>query len=93
MPRIGIRDLKNQAPEILRHVREEQTEYVVTYRGEPIAVLLPIDEAWRQNETRPAEMATPSPDLLTELELLRQEIEESWQSDKSAVELIAEQRR
>jgi prevent-host-death family protein len=33
--------LKNEAPRILSEVREEQAEYVVTRRGEPIAVIRP----------------------------------------------------
>lgn len=40
MPSIGVRELKNQANEIVRSVREEQAEYIVTYHGEPVAVLL-----------------------------------------------------
>jgi len=43
MPRVGVRDLKNRASEILRSVREEGAEYVITYQGRPTAVLLPVD--------------------------------------------------
>ena len=43
MPSIGVRELKNQASEIVRHVREEGVQYVVTYRGEPVGVLAPVD--------------------------------------------------
>ena len=34
---VGIRELKNEASEIIRAVREERAEYVVTYRGQPAA--------------------------------------------------------
>ena len=44
MPRVGVRELKNRTSEILRSVREERAEYVITYQGRPSAVLLPIDE-------------------------------------------------
>ena len=44
MPTIGVRELKSQASEIVRLIREEQAEYVVTLRGEPVAVLLPVDK-------------------------------------------------
>jgi prevent-host-death family protein len=44
MPRVGVRELKNRTSEILRAVREEGTEYVITYQGRPMAVLLPVDE-------------------------------------------------
>jgi len=91
MPNVGIKDLKNQATEILRTVREQQVEYVVTYHGRPVAMLLPIDAAWLQTEQ--ARAARPSPELLAELEALRAEIDKSWRSDKTAVELITEGRR
>lgn len=45
MPEIGIRQLKNETSEILRAVREEKAEYVITYRGQPVAVLRPVEPA------------------------------------------------
>lgn len=41
---IGVRQLKNQTSRVVRAVREEMTEYVVTLRGEPVAVLRPLTE-------------------------------------------------
>ncbi len=94
MPRVGVRELKNQTTEILRNVREHRAEYVVTYRGRPVAVLLPIDEAWLEAETRRVvETATPGENVWAELEALRQEIDQSWRSEKTATELVSEQRR
>ena len=43
MPEIGIRQLKNEASEILRAVREEKVEYIITLRGQPVAVLRPLE--------------------------------------------------
>lgn len=94
MPRVGVRDLKNRTTEIIRNVRENRVEYVVTYRGRPVAVLLPVSEDWPEAETqRAVEGARPSEDVWAELEALRREIGENWQSDKTAVELVSEQRR
>jgi prevent-host-death family protein len=94
MPNVGVKELKDQATEILRTVREQQAQYIVTYHGRPVAVILPVDEAWRRaEEDRVVRSATPSPDLLAELEALRAEIAASWTSEKSAVELIVEGRR
>lgn len=45
MPEIGVRQLKNEASEIIRSVREQKAEYVITLRGEPVAVLRPIQPA------------------------------------------------
>lgn len=42
---IGIRELKNQTSKIVRRVREEAAEYVITHHGQPVAVLRPfLDE-------------------------------------------------
>ena len=40
---IGVRDLRENTAEVLRRVREERAEYVVTLHGRPTALLLPID--------------------------------------------------
>jgi prevent-host-death family protein len=94
MPNVGVKELKDQATEILRTVREEQAQYIVTYHGRPVAVLLPVDEAWRRaDEDRAVRAVRPNPDLLADLEALRAEIDASWSSAKTAVELIAEGRR
>jgi len=94
MARIGVRELKNKATEIIRNVREEQAEYVVTYHGRPVAVLLPVDEEWLEAEaTRAVQAVTPGDEVWAELEALRKEIGQSWHSEKTAVELISEQRR
>ena len=94
MSNIGVRELKNQATEILRAVREERAEYIVTYRGEPIAILLPLEEPAKQvqNSQRNAR-AQPSPALLTELEELRQKIGKAWRTKLTAAEAVTEQRR
>jgi prevent-host-death family protein len=39
---IGIRELKNQASSIVRQVREESAEYIITHHGRPVAILRPI---------------------------------------------------
>lgn len=43
MTMIGVRELRQRMSELLRKVREEQTEYVITYQGQPVALLLPLD--------------------------------------------------
>ncbi|HLF73149.1 MAG TPA: type II toxin-antitoxin system prevent-host-death family antitoxin [Anaerolineales bacterium] len=44
MALIGVRELREQATEVIRRVREDNAEYVITYQGRPVAILLPIDE-------------------------------------------------
>lgn len=88
MTRIGIRELKSQASKIVREVREEQAEYVITHQGSPVAVLHPYSERDAEKERRD--------ELEASLELMRQsarEVAKAWRSSKSAVELLDEQRR
>ena len=88
MPRVGVRELKNQTTKVIRNVRENQAEYVITYHGRPVAVLLPVDEEWLEGETKRV-----VEDVRADLESLRQEISSSWRSEKTGVELVSEQRR
>jgi prevent-host-death family protein len=43
MPLIGVRELRQRTAEVLRRVREEGAEYVITHQGRPTALLLPVD--------------------------------------------------
>jgi prevent-host-death family protein len=45
--RIGIREFKNRATEIIRRVRAGR-EYVITVNGEPAAIVKPVDERPRR---------------------------------------------
>lgn len=91
---VGVRELKNDASEIIRTVREERAEYVVTYRGQPVAVILPVAESVRQVQNDQVVAATqPDDDFWARLDALGREIDAQWKSDKTAVELISEQRR
>jgi prevent-host-death family protein len=85
---IGVRELKNHASRIVRAVREEMVEYVITVRGKPVAMLRPLTDEdlqdLRQSETDEA---------LAEMKTLAQQVAAAWISPKNGVELVAEQRR
>ena len=40
---VGVRELKANAPRILRHVRDSRTSYILTHRGRAVGVILPLD--------------------------------------------------
>jgi prevent-host-death family protein len=84
VPEIGIRELKNQASEILRAVREEGAEYVITHRGKPVAVLLPVRESRRLT-------AQPGSETAERLEVLGLEIDADGKGEAPAVELISDE--
>ena len=84
---IGIRELKNQTSRVLRVVREEMAEFIVTHHGKPVADLRPLtDEESQQLRRHEAEKA------MAEMKSFAREVA-AWTSDKSGVELISEQRR
>jgi prevent-host-death family protein len=85
---IGVRELKNQTSRIVRAVREEMAEYVITVQGKPVAVLRPFTEE-DANQLRQAEID----EVLAEMKTLAQQVAEAWTSSKSGVELVEEQRR
>ena len=43
MPLIGVRELRERTTEVLRRVRQEKAEYIITYQGRPVALLLPVN--------------------------------------------------
>jgi prevent-host-death family protein len=85
---VGVRDLKNRVTQIVRTIREDQAEYVVTVHGEPVAVLRPFTA---EDETR---LRVDRLEMhLAELEALADEIGRAWASPRSGVELLEAQRR
>ncbi|MGB5932636.1 MAG: type II toxin-antitoxin system prevent-host-death family antitoxin [Anaerolineae bacterium] len=44
MPTVGVRELKTRATDIIKQVREKGREFIITYRGTPVGLLIPITE-------------------------------------------------
>src|SRR5690242_4061207 len=82
---IGVRELKNQASKIVRSVREEMAEYVITVNGEPVAVIRPYTD-----EDKEAARKAHVEKALAEMKELAEKIGAAWNSPKSAVELVSE---
>ena len=79
---VGIRELKQQTSELIRLVREEGREFQVTYRGDVVALVVPVNH-------------TASPDAETawaSLDVLAAEIGARWPADVTSVEAVAEGR-
>ncbi|MBC7264111.1 MAG: type II toxin-antitoxin system Phd/YefM family antitoxin [Chloroflexi bacterium] len=89
MAEIGVRELKARASAIIRAVRDRRARYLVTYRGKPVGVLMPLGEAGR--EAIPP--ADEGEDAWKELLSLGEKIGQGWQSDLTAAELLSEIRR
>jgi len=84
---IGIRRLKNEASRIVEEVREGQREYVVTKRGEPVAVIRP----WREEDSR-LERQDRVAAVLERLAAVAERVGEA-SGGRGAVEAVSRQRR
>ena len=84
METIGIRELKIQASEILRRVREDGAAYEITYHGRAVARLVPVVESV------PADSLD---DFWEEWDRLTDEISALWPAGVSAVDAVREGRR
>jgi prevent-host-death family protein len=81
---IGIRELKSRASEVVRAVKEERARYIITQRGKPAAILVPVD-AVPEDKT--------DDEVWERLMKIRDELGKGRQSEKSAVEILSEMRR
>lgn len=87
MPGIGVRDLKTRASEIVQNVRDRHARYIITYRGQPVGLLVPLDEA------RVAPLVSTDEPAWEELIRLGEEIGRGWRSPLTSTELLSEMRR
>jgi prevent-host-death family protein len=90
VPDVGVRELKTRASEIVRDVRERRARYVITYRGRPVGLLLPLDEAGQVEAMAGGEQGA---NVWEELTRLGEEIGRGWQSPLTGAELLSEMRR
>ncbi|MBC8508810.1 MAG: type II toxin-antitoxin system prevent-host-death family antitoxin [Chloroflexi bacterium] len=82
MVTVGVRELKQQASELIRQVREDGREFQVSYRGEVVALVVPV--------TRPQQ--TDIEDAWEQLDILAAEIGARWPEGVTSVEAVAEGR-
>ncbi|MCL4868351.1 MAG: type II toxin-antitoxin system prevent-host-death family antitoxin [Anaerolineae bacterium] len=85
MSLVGIRELKTNASELVRRVREQGEIIDITYYGEVVARLVPVKEI----KTRDEELS----ELWAEMDRLAQEVSMQWSGSPSAVDAVREGRR
>jgi len=85
MVEVGVRELKRRASHILRQVREKKETITITYRGRPVARLVPVEDM----ESKRAEALA----VWAKMDDLAREIGAHWPEGVSAVEAVREQRR
>jgi prevent-host-death family protein len=87
METVGVRELKQKTTQVLRRVREKKAQIQVTYRGEVVALLVPVPSQKRKGPTAAEEAAW------ADLDQLAAEIGANWPKGVTAVDAIREDRR
>lgn len=85
MPEVGVRELKTNASELLRRVREGGEIIDITYYGEVVARLIPV----KQTKTEAEELDR----LWADMDQLAKEVSAKWSDSPSAVDAVREGRR
>ena len=81
-----MRELKAQASEIVRNVREHRVRYIITYRGQPVGLLAPLDQ-------EPSRAASGESTAWDELTRLGQEIGRGWPAGVASAGVLSAMRR
>jgi prevent-host-death family protein len=84
MVTVGVRELKQQASELIRLVRETGSEVQVTLRGQVVALLIPVT---------PSISTADEKRSWANLDTLSAEIGARWPKGVNAAQAITEDRR
>ncbi|HEV8132735.1 MAG TPA: type II toxin-antitoxin system Phd/YefM family antitoxin [Acidobacteriota bacterium] len=90
MPEIGVRELKVRASEIIRDVRKRHVRYIITYRGRPVGLLMPLEEP-SIRESAPAPKSARA--IWDELTRLGKKIGRRWPKTVTSVDVLSQMRR
>lgn len=83
MVTVGIRELKQQASELVRMVRQTGKEVQITYHGQVVALLIPVKRANKKDEAA----------AWANLDHLAAQIGARWPKGVSARDAVTEARR
>lgn len=82
--KVGVRELKERATEVMRRVRENGEEFEVTYRGQTVARIIPVgeqsrvdheylDQFWKEWDELAAEIGSRWPPGVSALDAIRED--------------------
>lgn len=92
MPLIGVRELRQRTAEVLRLVREQRAEYIITHQGRPAALLLPLDPHLAEAAMVEAGKQAIAGGWETYARLA-DEIRAAWPPDRGSLEILDQVRR
>ena len=80
---VGVRELKQHASSLIRKIREDGSQVQITYRGEVVALLIPVNRYEVKEESQ----------AWAKIDHLAAEIGARWPAGVSAAEAVSEARR
>ena len=86
MPEVGVKELQTRTSQILRDVREKRISYIITHRGRPTGMLVPISEE-QADEERPR---ANEDQVWEEFLRLCRELQKKCQPDLSTEQILRE---
>lgn len=90
MLEIGVRELKIKASEIVRNVWKRRAHYLLTYRGRPVGLIVPLEAL----ESRDIFLSSePAQAIWDELTRLGKKISQGWPEGVTSAEVLSEMRR
>lgn len=89
---VGVRELKTHAANIVREVRESRAAYVITHRGQPVGMILPLDPAGHIPESA-QDLDGEATDAWAEYERAGRRIAGKFSPGASGVQILSESRR
>jgi prevent-host-death family protein len=92
MSLIGVRELREKTSEVIRRVREDRAEYVVTHQGRPVAIILPLDAERAEMEMVEAGKKAVL-DNWERYEKLAEELRRAWPEELSTQDVMDDIRR
>ena len=79
---VGIRELKQQTSELIRMVRETGSEIQVTYHGQVVALLVPVNKPKSKSDAK----------AWMQIDSLAAEINANWKHGVSVAQAVSEGR-
>ncbi len=92
MPTIALRELCEQTSEVLRQVREQKAEYIITDQGRPVALLSPVQAEEVESVTVQEDQQSVADGLETYTRLIEQ-VQKKWPPGQRTQDLMDEIRR
>jgi prevent-host-death family protein len=89
MTDIGIRELKSRTSKVVENVRRRRARYIITHRGLPVAMLVPLDETI----TITASTSAQADEVWAKLSQIGEHLAQDWPANQNSTDVLSGMRR